>query len=152
MENRFRFRIWQGWLSSRLPNSKNWRSGKNSVGRDSFVKPDLRNCLGRIFNPILYPLKVRFQSSFGRHFFASVATVHKWTCNTSTICGVRRFICGNQNRGSPYSDHYDEFLKLLVRSFLCWAEIVGCGTDGRKKVRRWMARDLAKDLIEAYLH
>jgi len=54
-------------------------------------------------------------------------------------------------RGHKAFEHYDEFLKLLVRSFLCWAEIAGCTTEARTIVRRWMARDLSEDLIEAYL-
>jgi hypothetical protein len=55
-------------------------------------------------------------------------------------------------QGQPVFEHYDEFLKLLVRSFLRWADVVGCGKDGREKVRRLISADLAKDLIEAYLH
>ena len=54
-------------------------------------------------------------------------------------------------RGHKAFEHYDEFLKLLVRSFLCWAEIAGCTTEARTIVRRWMAKDLSEDLIESFL-
>jgi hypothetical protein len=54
-------------------------------------------------------------------------------------------------RGHKAFEHYDEFLKLLVRSFLCWAEIAGCTTEAREKVRRWVSADLSEKLIETYL-
>jgi hypothetical protein len=54
-------------------------------------------------------------------------------------------------RGHVAFEHYDEFLKLLVRSFLRWAEIAGCEHEARKNVRAWLAMGLSEDLIEAYL-
>lgn len=54
-------------------------------------------------------------------------------------------------RGHPAFEHYDEFLKLIVRSFLCWAEIARCTTEARRVVRRWMAQDLSEELVERFL-
>lgn len=54
-------------------------------------------------------------------------------------------------RGHPAFEHYDEFLKLLVRSFLRWTEVAGCEREGREKVRVWISLGLPKDLVEAYL-
>jgi hypothetical protein len=54
-------------------------------------------------------------------------------------------------RGHVAFEHYDEFLKLLVRSFLCWAEIAGCKDEVRTSVRAWISADLPKDLVEVYL-
>ena len=53
-------------------------------------------------------------------------------------------------RGHVSFEHYDEFLKLLIRSFLCWADIAGCGDDARKMARLWVSSDLTNDLLEAY--
>mgnify|MGYP000851915083 CR=1 FL=1 len=55
-------------------------------------------------------------------------------------------------RGQVAFEHYDEFLKLLVRSFLRWAEVVGCEAEARENVRGWIGADLSEDLIDAYLH
>ena len=55
-------------------------------------------------------------------------------------------------RGQVAFEHYDEFLKLLVRSFLRWADIVGCEAEAREKVRGWIGADLSEDLVAAYLH
>mgnify|MGYP001134035982 CR=1 FL=1 len=54
-------------------------------------------------------------------------------------------------RGQPVFEHYDEFLKLLARSFLRWAEVAGCEREAREKARGWISADLSEDLIEAYL-
>jgi hypothetical protein len=54
-------------------------------------------------------------------------------------------------RGHRAFEHYDEFLKLLVRSFVCWSEIVGCERDASDKLRAWLKADLSDDLVEAYL-
>ncbi len=54
-------------------------------------------------------------------------------------------------RGQPVFEHYDEFLKLLIRSFLRWAEVVGCKPEARKYVELWITADLSKELIESYL-
>jgi hypothetical protein len=54
-------------------------------------------------------------------------------------------------QGHVAFEHYDEFLKLLIRSFLRWAEIAGCEHDARKNVRLWLAMGLSEDLIEVYL-
>jgi hypothetical protein len=54
-------------------------------------------------------------------------------------------------RGQPVFEHYDEFLKLLVRSFLRWADVAGCENEAREKVRAWISADLPEDLIELYL-
>jgi hypothetical protein len=54
-------------------------------------------------------------------------------------------------RGHVSFEHYDEFLKLLVRSLLRWAEIAGCENEARHIVREWARADLPSDLIEAYL-
>lgn len=53
-------------------------------------------------------------------------------------------------RGHASFEHYDEFLKLLVRSFLCWSDIAGCGDEARKKARVWVSADLTNDLFEPY--
>lgn len=55
-------------------------------------------------------------------------------------------------RGQPVFEHYDEFLKLLVRSFLCWARVTGCELEAREMVQGRITTDLSEDLIEAYLH
>jgi len=47
-------------------------------------------------------------------------------------------------------EHYNEFLKLLVRSFLRWAEIAGCSDEARKKAQIWLSADLTNDLLESY--
>ncbi|MEI6075310.1 MAG: hypothetical protein WCS94_07045 [Verrucomicrobiota bacterium] len=54
-------------------------------------------------------------------------------------------------RGHVAFEHYDEFLKLLVRSFLCWAVIAGCEQEAREKVHAWISKDLSEQLISAYL-
>lgn len=54
-------------------------------------------------------------------------------------------------RGHRAFEHYDEFLKLLVRSFLRWAEIAGCEHEARTNVQLWISADLSKDLIKSYL-
>ena len=54
-------------------------------------------------------------------------------------------------RGQVSFEHYDEFLKLLVRSFLRWAEVVGCTNDALQMARRCIGADLSEDLIEEYL-
>jgi hypothetical protein len=48
-------------------------------------------------------------------------------------------------------EHYDEFLKLLVRSFLRWAEVVGCEAEARDRAQRWIATDLCKELVDSYM-
>ncbi len=54
-------------------------------------------------------------------------------------------------RGHPAFEHYDEFLKLLIRAFLCWADLAGCAPEARKNARQWIADGLSEDLIEMYL-
>jgi hypothetical protein len=54
-------------------------------------------------------------------------------------------------RGQAVFEHYDEFLKLLVRSLLCWADIVGCGNEAREKVLKLIHHDLSEHLVEGYL-
>jgi hypothetical protein len=54
-------------------------------------------------------------------------------------------------RGHLAFEHYDEFLKLIVRSFLCWADVAGCNREAAEKARRWVSADLSEDLIEPYL-
>jgi hypothetical protein len=54
-------------------------------------------------------------------------------------------------RGHVAFEHYDEFLKLLARSFLRWAEIAGCAKEAREKIRGWIIADLSEKLIETYL-
>lgn len=54
-------------------------------------------------------------------------------------------------RGHKAFEHYDEFLKPLVRSFLCWADIAGCATEAREKARVWVSANLSNDLVEAYM-
>jgi len=53
-------------------------------------------------------------------------------------------------QGHKAFEHYDEFLKLLVRSFLCWARIRGCEQKARDKARACIANDLSESLIETY--
>ena len=54
-------------------------------------------------------------------------------------------------KGHEAFEHYDEFLKLLVRSFLCWADIANFQSKAREQIRVWIANDLSNDLVEAYL-
>jgi hypothetical protein len=54
-------------------------------------------------------------------------------------------------RGHLAFDHYDEFLKLLVRSLLCWADIAGCEDEARENVLKWISADLSEALIQTYL-
>ncbi len=49
-------------------------------------------------------------------------------------------------RGQPAFEHYDEFLKLLARSFLCWADLVGQGDEARRRVRQRIRSDIANQL------
>ena len=57
----------------------------------------------------------------------------------------------NSKRGHPAFEHYDEFLKLLVRSFVRWSKIAGCEREAREKVRAWISADLSSESIDAYL-
>jgi hypothetical protein len=54
-------------------------------------------------------------------------------------------------RGHPAFEHYDEFLKLLARSFLCWGDLAGCERVARENLRKWISGALAEDLVESYL-
>lgn len=48
-------------------------------------------------------------------------------------------------------EHYDEFLKLLVRSLLRWAEIAGCEGNVRENLSKWLRSDLSDELMHVYL-
>jgi hypothetical protein len=54
-------------------------------------------------------------------------------------------------KGNAAFEHYDEFLKLLVRSFLRWSEIADCAQEAHEKLQAWITADLSSDLTEAYL-
>ena len=54
-------------------------------------------------------------------------------------------------RGHKAFEHYDEFLRLLIRSFLAWGDIAGCGTETRRFARDRIRADLSESLIGAYL-
>ena len=48
-------------------------------------------------------------------------------------------------------EHYDEFLKLLIRSCLCWARYADYETDAIQFIRRRVEEDLGFCLVEGYL-
>ncbi len=54
-------------------------------------------------------------------------------------------------RGQPSFVHYDEFLKLLIRSVMCWAGLIGYTSEAKDYVRSRIQRDLGDDLVDAYL-
>jgi len=54
-------------------------------------------------------------------------------------------------RGDDAFEHYDEFLRLLVRSCLKWAEAAGYSKEARRILHKWVSQDLSTDLVESYL-
>jgi hypothetical protein len=54
-------------------------------------------------------------------------------------------------RGKPSFEHYDEFLKLLVRSFLRWAELCGCEKEAKSLAQRHLASDIGDALVQEYM-
>ena len=54
-------------------------------------------------------------------------------------------------KNTPAFEHYDEFLKLLIRSCLCWARNAGYETDAIQFIRRRVEDDLGSCLVEGYL-
>jgi hypothetical protein len=55
-------------------------------------------------------------------------------------------------RGHASFEHYDQFLRLLIRSFLCWAEIAGISSEAHQFVTERVRLDLGEELIKDYLH
>jgi hypothetical protein len=51
----------------------------------------------------------------------------------------------------PAFEHYDEFLRLLIRSLLCWAETVGIAAEARVFVQNRIQLDMGSSMIDAYL-
>jgi hypothetical protein len=47
-------------------------------------------------------------------------------------------------------EHYDEFLKLLIRSCLCWAKHAGYETEATALIRQRVSDDLGADLLDLY--
>lgn len=45
-------------------------------------------------------------------------------------------------------EHYDEFLKLLIRSCICWARNAGYETEATDFVRQRVSHDLGADLVD----
>lgn len=55
-------------------------------------------------------------------------------------------------KGHRAFEHYDEFLRLLIRSAIAWGNAVGFATEIRELVSSRIRDDIGEDLIEAYLN
>lgn len=149
----------------RVPNLAGSAAVKAVMAEKNCLGPDKRKCRG----PRLL-CESGFEKNFGpdiQQYFRKVTEETSellwpafiYNLNNNSRIEMSEFIklwspavaLWKSKRGHPAFEHYDEFLKLLVRSFLCWADIAGCTTDARTNVRRWIAKDLAEDLVEAYL-
>lgn len=54
-------------------------------------------------------------------------------------------------QGQSVVEHYDEFLKLLIRSLICWARMAGCEPVAYKLAKDRIRADLSEALIDAYM-
>ena len=54
-------------------------------------------------------------------------------------------------RGQPSFEHYDEFIRLLIRSFLCWGDVAGLTNEVREEARNRVRADIGDELVEGYL-
>ena len=54
-------------------------------------------------------------------------------------------------RGHRAFEHYDEYLRLLIRSLIAWGETVGMGGDAREFAQDRVRADLGENFIAAYL-
>lgn len=54
-------------------------------------------------------------------------------------------------QGQPSFEHYDEFIRLLIRSFLCWGEVAGCTAETRAMAIDRFHADITTGPLENYL-
>ncbi|HEV2247228.1 MAG TPA: hypothetical protein VGW37_11305 [Terriglobia bacterium] len=100
--------------------------------------PDIRpyfRCVTDSISELLWPA---FQFEQGNNPRVDMLQFHElW----NPVVGLWK-----SKRGQPAFEHYDEFLKLLVRSFLCWADLERLGTDARRQVRDHIRTNIADQL------
>lgn len=155
----------EGGKALRVPNLAGSAAVKAVMAEKNCLGPDKRKCRG----PRLL-CESGFEKNFGpdiQRYFRKVTDETNellwpafiYNLNNNSSNEMFEFVklwspavaLWKSKRGHPAFEHYDEFLKLLVRSFLRWSEIAGCERDASNKLRAWLKADLSDDLVEAYL-